>query len=239
MVWTLLCVLLAAVFGGVLHNALSAEAQEPVPEHQRRWDLFVERATTFQAMKAYVVFPVHSAVTMDPSQSMEYMVWMHHSGKISFDPQSMGMRTHWDGQAIWHYMFRAPELLRPFPGLEDPLRDLFDELLTGFANSTIRWERPSATGLRGTGNGTYWYGIDLPYKWAEGFHLYMDLQPDGIPFHIAAKYLDTEVLITVRAQKWDKPVPGDVFQIERPLNHEKGYHWWRYDLRQRRPSQIP
>jgi len=57
---------LALIIGGVrlaIHS-ISAEADDPPNQEQRRWDLFEEKLTTFQTMKAYLLIP---KVTPRPS----------------------------------------------------------------------------------------------------------------------------------------------------------------------------
>jgi hypothetical protein len=66
----------------------------------------------------------------------------------------------------------------PIPALNEPAQQLYEELLTGFANSHWRPMAPPSRGILPPRQDRVWAGITLPFDWAQGHTLQLGLSKE-------------------------------------------------------------
>ena len=66
----------------------------------------------------------------------------------------------------------------PIPALNEPAQQLYEELLTGFANSHWRPISAPARGILPPRQDRVWAGITLPFEWAQGHELQLGISKD-------------------------------------------------------------
>jgi len=176
-------------------HSITAEADAPISEEQRRWDLFEGKLTTFQTVKGFLHIPRGGEQRKYDDAHPAYHLWLDHQERLTLD--GGGIRHHWDGDRMWYSrgtLFAGRESMHA--EMEPLIRDVFDELLTGFANSVMRFERPYPNG-----SGPYWYRVDLPFPWAQGVVLHTALSDEGDPYFLHVRMPGYEEKIRHRSDR--------------------------------------
>lgn len=70
------------------------------------------------------------------------------------------------------------ELQLPIPALNEPAQQLYEELLSGFANSHWRPIAPPARGILPPRQDRVWTGITLPFDWARDHELQLGISKE-------------------------------------------------------------
>jgi hypothetical protein len=99
------------------------------------------------------------------------------TGKVAVDvlegPQ--GRLTFIDGKV----KLATADIQPPIPALNDPAKELYDEVLTGFANSSWRKMDPPQHGILPARQDRHWAGITLPFDWADGHEIQLGISKES------------------------------------------------------------